>query len=147
MWTFWLCSQLELAYCLFPLLYQQKSKMCVVEFELKSLDIFYIPSLTVIFILSTTSRCWECHMSQVSHVWWFVYKESVWNFELYKYRFHSLGTSKIWLHITNLQIRRPRMTKLVHRFHKKAISQSHICKIAGKKTTYNECRLYLMFQL
>jgi len=55
----------------------------------------------------------------------------------------EIGTPKIGLHITNLHIKRPRITvnkRIGSR--KKAISGLHICKITDKKTAYNEGCLY-----
>ncbi len=55
----------------------------------------------------------------------------------------EIGTPKIGLHITNLHIKRPRITvnqRIGSR--KNAISGLHICKIADKKTAYNEGCLY-----
>ena len=53
------------------------------------------------------------------------------------------GTPKIDSHITNSHLKRPRRTVSKRiAFRKKAISQSHICKIADKKTKYNEGHLY-----
>ena len=55
----------------------------------------------------------------------------------------EIGTPKIGLNIMNFHIKRPRMTvnwRIGSR--KKAISGSHISKIADKKTAYNEGRLY-----
>jgi len=55
----------------------------------------------------------------------------------------EIGTPKIGSHIMNSHIKRPRMTvnkRIGSR--KKAISGSHIRKIADKKTAYNEGRLY-----
>ncbi len=59
----------------------------------------------------------------------------------------EIGTPKIGSHIMNLHIKRPRNT-INWRIGsgKKAIFQSHIRKIADKKTAYNEGRLYcIMF--
>ncbi len=55
----------------------------------------------------------------------------------------EIGARKIGSHITNLHIKRPRVT-VNHRIgsRKEAISGSHICKIADKKTAYNEGCLY-----
>ncbi len=51
----------------------------------------------------------------------------------------EIGTSKIGLHITNLHMKRPRITiNLKTGSRKMAISQLHICKIADKKAKYNE---------
>jgi len=55
----------------------------------------------------------------------------------------EIGTPKIGLHVINLHIKRPRITvNLRIGARKRAISQSHICKIAGKKAAYNEGHLY-----
>ncbi len=55
----------------------------------------------------------------------------------------EIGTPKIGSHITNSNIKRPRVT-VNHRIgsRKEAISGLHICKIADKKTAYNEGHLY-----
>jgi len=56
----------------------------------------------------------------------------------------EIGTQKIGLHITNLHIKRPRVTvnqRIGSR--KEAISGSHILEIADKKTAYNEGCLYI----
>jgi len=56
----------------------------------------------------------------------------------------EIGTPKIGFHITNLHIKRPRITvnqRIGSR--KETISGSHIHKIADKKTAYNENRLYM----
>jgi hypothetical protein len=56
----------------------------------------------------------------------------------------EIGTPKIGSHIMNSHIQRPRITinwRIGSR--KKDIFQSHICKIADKKTAYNEGRLYI----
>jgi len=60
----------------------------------------------------------------------------------------EIGTLKIDSNITNLHIKRPRIT-INSRigFRKKTISQLHIRKIADKKITYNEGRLYFNPQL
>jgi len=52
----------------------------------------------------------------------------------------EIGTQKIGSHITNSHIKRPRVT-VNHRigYRKEAISGSHICEIADKKTAYNGC--------
>ncbi len=55
----------------------------------------------------------------------------------------EIGTPKIGSHITNSNIKRPRNTvnqRIGSR--KEAISGSHICEIADKKTAYNEGCLY-----
>jgi len=55
----------------------------------------------------------------------------------------EIGTPKIGSNIMNSHLKRPRMTvnkRIGSR--KKAISGSHICEIADKKTAYNEGRLY-----
>ena len=51
----------------------------------------------------------------------------------------EIGTQKMGSHITNLHIKRPRVTvnqRIGSR--KEAISGSHIHEIADKKTAYNE---------
>jgi len=56
----------------------------------------------------------------------------------------EIGTPKIGSHITNLHIKRPRITvnqRIGYR--KEAISGSHIREIADKKTAYNKGCLYL----
>jgi len=55
----------------------------------------------------------------------------------------EIGTPKIGSHITNLHIKRTRIT-LNQRAgsRKEAISGSHICKIADKKTAFNKGCLY-----
>jgi len=56
----------------------------------------------------------------------------------------EIGTQNIGSHITNSNIKRPRVTvnqRIGSR--KEAISGSHICKIADKKTAYNEGCLYI----
>ncbi len=54
----------------------------------------------------------------------------------------EIGTLKIGSNIMNLHIKRPRIT-VNHRIGpREAISGSHICKIADKKTAYNEGCLY-----
>jgi hypothetical protein len=62
----------------------------------------------------------------------------------------KIEIQKIGSHITNLHIKRPRVTvnqRIGSR--KEAISGSHIyiyiCKIADKKTAYNEGCLYSLF--
>jgi len=60
----------------------------------------------------------------------------------------EIGTPKIGSHLTNSNIKRPRITvnkRIGSR--KKAISGSHICKIADKKTAYNEGCLYIIFEV
>jgi len=55
----------------------------------------------------------------------------------------EIGTQKIGSHITNSNIKRPRVTvnqRIGSR--KEAISGSHIREIADKKTAYNEGCLY-----
>ncbi len=55
----------------------------------------------------------------------------------------EIGTQKIGSNITNSHIKRPRVTvnqRIGSR--KEAISGSHICEIADKKTAYNEGCLY-----
>jgi hypothetical protein len=57
----------------------------------------------------------------------------------------EIGTPKVGSNITNLHIKRPRITvnqRIVSR--KGAISGLHICKIADKKTAYNEGCLFLI---
>jgi hypothetical protein len=55
----------------------------------------------------------------------------------------EIGTPKIGSHIMNLHLKKTKdYHKLEDRFQKKAIFQLHICKIADKKTAYNEGRLY-----
>jgi len=56
----------------------------------------------------------------------------------------EIGTPKIGSHITNLHIKRPRITVNLRIGSRKttAISQSHICEIVTKKAAYNEGRLY-----
>jgi len=55
----------------------------------------------------------------------------------------EIGTPKIGSHITNLHIKRPRITLNLRIGSKKtAISQSHILEIADKKAAYNEGCLY-----
>jgi len=58
----------------------------------------------------------------------------------------EIGTPKIGSHIMNLLIKRPKISvnkRIGSR--KMAIFELHICKIADKKTTYNEGPLYLNF--
>jgi len=60
----------------------------------------------------------------------------------------EIGTQKIGSHITNSHIKRPRVTvnqRIGSR--KEAISGSHICEIADKKTAYNEGCLYSIFNI
>jgi len=55
----------------------------------------------------------------------------------------EIGTPKIGSHITNSNIKSPRITvnqRIGYR--KEAISGSHIREIADKKTAYNEVCLY-----
>ncbi len=55
----------------------------------------------------------------------------------------EIGTSKIGLHITNLNIKKPRITaNLRIGSRKTTIFQLHIRKIADKKAAYNEGHLY-----
>ncbi len=55
----------------------------------------------------------------------------------------EIGTQKVGSQIMNSHIKRPRITlNLRIGSRKTAISQSHVCKIADKKVTYNEGRLY-----
>ncbi len=58
----------------------------------------------------------------------------------------EIGTPKIGSHIMNWHIKRPKITvnqRIGSR--KEAISGFYICKIADKKTTYNESCLYFFF--
>ncbi len=60
----------------------------------------------------------------------------------------EIGTPKIGSNITNLHIKRPRITvnqRIGYR--KEAISGSHVREIADKKTAYNEVCLYCCFIL
>ncbi len=58
----------------------------------------------------------------------------------------EIGTPKMGLHEVNLYIKKTKdCCKIEDMFQKKAIFQSHIHKIADKKTTYNKGRLYLLF--
>jgi len=55
----------------------------------------------------------------------------------------EIGTPKIGSHITNSNIKIPRITvNLRIGCRKMAISQSHIREITDKKAAYNEGRLY-----
>jgi hypothetical protein len=59
----------------------------------------------------------------------------------------EIGTPKIGSHVTNLHIKRPRIT-VNQRIgsSKEAISGSHIREITDKKTAYNEGCLYFINQ-
>jgi len=59
----------------------------------------------------------------------------------------EIRTQKIGSHIMNSHIKRPRVTvnqRIGSR--KEAISGSHVCEIADKKTAYNEGCLYFHFR-
>jgi len=57
----------------------------------------------------------------------------------------EIGNPRIGWHVMNLYTKSPRITKKYRMGSRKmAIFQSHICKIADKKTAYNEGRLYFL---
>jgi len=59
----------------------------------------------------------------------------------------EIGTPKFGSNITNLHIKRPRITiNLRIGSRKTGISQLHLCKITVKKAAYNEGCLYLQIK-